>query len=91
LPRSKSLDGLMSRVSMERGLLIALALMCAGVGGVTWSLWQWAALDFGPLTAPAVTRVLTLSLVLIATAVQLAFTVFLLGIIDLPFEKASSK
>jgi hypothetical protein len=91
LPRSKSLDGLMSCVSMERGLLIALALMCAGVGGVTWSLWQWAALDFGPLTAPAVTRVLTLSLVLIATAVQLAFTVFLLGIIDLPFEKASSK
>jgi glycosyl transferase family 2 len=91
LPRSKSLDGLMSRVSMERGLLIALALMCAGIGGVAWSLWQWAALDFGPLTAPAVTRVLTLSLVLIATAVQLAFTVFLLGIIDLPFEKASSK
>jgi hypothetical protein len=91
LPRSKSLDGLMSRVSMERGLLIALALMCAGVAGVTWSLWQWAALDFGPLTAPAVTRVLTLSLVLIATAVQLAFTVFLLGIIDLPFERAGRK
>jgi hypothetical protein len=91
LPRSKSLDGLMSCVSMERGLLIALALICAGLGGVAWSLWQWAALDFGPLTAPAVTRVLTLSLVLIATAVQLAFTVFLLGIIDLPFEKASSK
>jgi len=91
LPRSKTLDGLMSCVSMERGLLIALALICAGLGGVAWSLWQWAALDFGPLTAPAVTRVLTLSLVLIATAVQLAFTVFLLGIIDLPFEKASSK
>jgi hypothetical protein len=47
--------------------------------------------DFGPLVAPEVTRILTLSLVLIATAVQLAFTVFLLGIIDLPFEKANSK
>jgi hypothetical protein len=91
LPRSKSLDGLMARVSMERGLLIALTLMCGGIGGVAWSLWQWAALDFGPLTAPEVTRVLTLSLVLIATSVQLAFTVFLLGIIDLPFEKAARK
>ncbi len=91
LPRSKSLDGLMSRVSLERGLLIALALMCGGIGGVAWSLWRWAALDFGPLIAPEVTRVLTLSLVLIATAVQLAFTVFLLGIIDLPFEKAARK
>jgi hypothetical protein len=38
-----------------------------------------------------VTRVLTLSLVLIATAVQLAFTVFLLGIIDLTFETAGRK
>ena len=91
LPRSRSLDGLMSRVSLERGLLIALALMCGGIGGVAWSLWRWAALDFGPLIAPEVTRVLTLSLVLIATAVQLAFTVFLLGIIDLPFEKAARK
>jgi Glycosyl transferase family 2 len=91
LPRSKSLDGLMARVSLERGLLIALALMCSGIGGVAWSLWQWAALDFGPLTAPEVTRVLTLSLVLIATAVQLAFTVFLLGIIDLTFETVGRK
>jgi hypothetical protein len=91
LPRSKSLDGLMARLSLERGLLMALALMCGGVGGVAWSLWKWAALDFGPLTAPEVTRVLTLSLVLIATAVQLAFTVFLLSIIDLPFEKAGRK
>jgi hypothetical protein len=91
LPRSKSLDGLMARVSLERGLLIALALMCSGIGGVAWSLWQWAALNFGPLAAPEVMRVLTLSLVLIATAVQLAFTVFLLGIIDLPLEKAARK
>jgi Glycosyl transferase family 2 len=91
LPRSKHLDGLMSRVSLERGLLIALALMSGGIGGVVWSLWQWALVDFGPLVAPEVTRVLTLSLVLIATAVQLAFTVFLLGIIDLPFEKAARK
>jgi hypothetical protein len=30
-------------------------------------------------------RVLALALVLIATGVQLAFTFFLLGIIDLPF------
>jgi hypothetical protein len=91
LPRSRSLDGVMSRVSLERGLLIALALLCGGAVGVAWSLWRWAALDFGPLIAPEVTRVLTLSLVLIATAVQLAFTVFLLGIIDLPFEKAGRK
>jgi hypothetical protein len=31
-------------------------------------------------------RVLTVSLVLVATGVQLAFTFFLLGIIDLPLR-----
>jgi Glycosyl transferase family 2 len=86
LPRSRTLDRLMSLVSMERGLMIALAVICAGIGGGAWSLWQWAAVDFGPLTSPAVMRVLTLSLVLIATGVQLAFTFFLLGIIDLPLR-----
>jgi hypothetical protein len=86
LPRSRTLDRLMSLVSMERGLMIALAVVCSGIGGGAWSLWQWAAVDFGPLTSPAVMRVLTLSLVLIATGVQLAFTFFLLGIIDLPLR-----
>jgi hypothetical protein len=86
LPRSPTLDALLSLVSMERGLMIALAVICGGTGGVAWSLWQWATVDFGPLTAPAVMRVLTLSLVLIATGVQLAFTFFLLGIIDLPLR-----
>jgi hypothetical protein len=32
-------------------------------------------------------RVLTFALVLIATGVQLAFTFFLLGVIDLPFRR----
>ncbi len=91
LPRSSRLDAMMSLVSMERGLVIALAVVCGGIGGVSWSLWQWAQVDFGPLTAPAVMRVLTLSLVLIATGVQLAFTFFLLGIIDLPFEQSTRK
>jgi hypothetical protein len=86
LPRSRMLDALMPMVSMERGLMVALTVVCGGIGGVAWSLWQWAAVDFGPLTSPAVMRVLTLSLVLIATGVQLAFTFFLLGIIDLPLR-----
>jgi cellulose synthase/poly-beta-1,6-N-acetylglucosamine synthase-like glycosyltransferase len=91
LPRSRTLDAAMSLVTMERGLMIALGVICAGIGGVAWSLWQWAAVDFGPLTAPAVMRVLTLSLVLVATGVQLAFTFFLLGIIDLPLRGKSAR
>jgi glycosyltransferase involved in cell wall biosynthesis len=85
LPRSRMLAALLSRISLERGLLIAASIVGIGASGVTWSLWQWSLVNFGPLTAPVVMRVLTLALVLIATGVQLAFTFFLLGIIDLPF------
>jgi hypothetical protein len=86
LPRSRALNRLTAHVTMERGLIVALAIICAGIGGIAWSVWQWAAVDFGPLTAPAVMRVLTLSLVFVAAGVQLAFTFFLLGIIDLPLR-----
>jgi len=86
LPRSRSLATLLSVISLERGLLIAAGIVCAGVAGVVWSLWQWALVDFGPLTAPVVMRVLTFALVLIAIGVQQAFTFFLLGVIDMPFR-----
>jgi hypothetical protein len=86
LPPSRPLAVLLSVISLERGLMIATAIVCGGVAGVGWSLWQWSLVDFGPLTAPVVMRVLTFALVLIATGVQLAFTFFLLGVVDLPFR-----
>jgi hypothetical protein len=86
LPRSRPLAALLSVISLERGLMIAAGVVCAGVAGVGWSLWQWALVDFGPLTAPVVMRVLTFALVLIAIGVQQAFTCFLLGVIDMPFH-----
>jgi hypothetical protein len=86
LPRSHLVAALLSVISLERGLMIAAGIVCAGVAGVGWSLWQWALVDFGPLTAPVVMRVLTFALVLIAIGVQQAFTFFLLGVIDMPFH-----
>jgi Glycosyl transferase family 2 len=86
LPRSRQLERLLSAVSLERGLIMAVGTSLAGIAGVGWSLWQWALVDFGALTAPVVLRVLTFSLVFIAIGVQLAFTVFLLGVIDMPMR-----
>jgi len=86
LPHSRPLAVLLSAVSLERGLLISAGVICAGLAGLGWSLWQWALVDFGPLTVPVVMRVLTFALVLIATGVQLAFTFFLLGVIDMPLR-----
>src|ERR1700730_5619940 len=90
LPRSRPLARFLSAFSLERGLMVSLGIGCTGIAGLCWSLLQWGRVDFGPLTAPVVLRVLTFSLVLIAIAVQLAFTFFLLGIIDMPSQRKGS-
>jgi hypothetical protein len=87
LPRSQQLVALSPKMSLERGLIAALGTICAGACGVGWSLWQWALVEFGALTAPVVMRVLTFGLVLIAIGVQLAFMVFLLAIVDMPLRE----
>jgi hypothetical protein len=86
LPPSRLLMALLSVISLERGLIIAAGIILTGIAGVIWSLWRWSLVDFGPITAPVVMRVLTFALVLIAIGVQLAFMFFLLGIINLPFR-----
>jgi len=88
LPPSRWLVALLSAMSLERGLAIALLVFCLGLGGVGWGFWQWAVVDFGPLTAPAVMRVLIFSMVLIAMGVQLAFMAFLLGLIGIQVRQA---
>lgn len=86
LPRSQPLVALLSLISLERGLVIALGIVCVGLSGVGWSVWQWGLVDFGPLKDPILMRVLIFSLVLVAIGVQMAFTIFLLGIVGMPFR-----
>ena len=81
LPDSPWVAGLVSAISVERGLAIALAVICTGLACCGWAIWQWTRVDFGPLTDPAVLRVLTCSMVLIAMGVQIAFMAFLLCIV----------
>ena len=75
------MTGLLSAISLERGLAIALGIVCAGLGCIGWGIWQWMLVDFGTLTDPAILRVLICSMVLIAAGVQVAFMAFLLGIV----------
>jgi glycosyltransferase involved in cell wall biosynthesis len=84
LPKSRLLPLFQSEVTLERGLLAAGVVVAVGCLGVLWALVTWASVDFGPLNYPTVMRVLVLSLVAIAGGIQLAFTSFLLGIMDIP-------
>ena len=87
LPRSKLLSVFVSEVTLERGLVVAAVVTATGMVGFIWTLFAWASFEFGPISYPVVMRVLVLSLVCIAAGVQLAFTSFLLGIMDIPLAR----
>ena len=87
LPRSERYAALLAGFSLERGLILALVIGLAGIGGLFWAIYSWVSLSFGPIQYPSVLRVLVLSLTAIAVAMQIALTSFFLSIIDLPIQR----
>jgi glycosyltransferase involved in cell wall biosynthesis len=87
LPESKWNHRLVSFLTFERGLIVAISVIGLGTAGFIWSFLTWASVDFGPLTNPIVLRVLIISLTGIVIGVQLAFTVFLAGIMSIPIRR----
>jgi hypothetical protein len=87
LPRSERFGGLLAWLSLERGLVLALAIALAGIAGLCWTIYAWVSVNFGPLEYPLVLRVLVLSLTAIAASFQIAMTSFFLSIMDLPVQR----
>lgn len=84
LPAPQQKSRFMLLLTFERGLIAAALLVALGMVGVAWSLFIWASVDFGVLAYPAVLRVLIISLTAVAIGIQLGFTAFLSGIMNIP-------
>jgi hypothetical protein len=84
IPRSARYGALLEKWTLERALLVAAGLFLVGLAGLLWCVWTWAAADFGALEYASLLRVLMISLTAVAAAVQLAFTAFLAGILEIP-------
>jgi glycosyltransferase involved in cell wall biosynthesis len=87
LPKAKMFGFVLNAISLERGLVVAVLLVVAGLAGLLWSLLSWAHVDFGALEYPLVLRVLITSLTSIAIGIQLVFTAFLSSIMDIPIVR----
>ena len=84
LPASSTYLSALAAFTLERMLLVALVLLVMGLAGLGWCIGVWASTRFGPLQYASLLRGLMLSLTAIAAAIQLAFTAFLAGIMDVP-------
>jgi len=82
VPPSANYGQVLSGITMERMLIAALIGGAAGVGGLLYCVWHWAAADFGGAGYAAPLRTLTLSATAVAAGLQLAFAAFLSGVMD---------
>lgn len=78
-------------LSLETLLAAALFLLTTGGLGIGWSLLAWGRVGFGELAGGALLRPMILSTCSIAAAVQLAFSAFLLGMLELPGGDARAR
>ena len=87
LPPTPAADWLQRNLSTDRLALGAgLALAC-GLALFGYAVAAWASLGFGPLADPAIPRVVTLGLTLAVIGLQLFFSAFLLGVIEIPLAR----
>jgi len=82
LPRHSRYADLLDRVTLERLALGALLLFVAGCGGIAWCFTAWWSAFFGPFDSPPATRLMVLSITLLAAAVQVFLTAFLVAVME---------
>jgi len=83
LPPSTRYSRFLRALTPERLLVFGLLLFLISLIGLIWSVWQWIAVDFGPLNDQRILRVLTLSFTGIAASVQLWLLAFLAGLMEI--------
>lgn len=83
LPPSMRYSGFLRALTPERLLVLGVVLFVIALLGLLWSLWQWVAVGFGPLTDQRILRVLVLSFTGIAAAVQLWLAAFLASLMEI--------
>ena len=77
--------------TLEKLLLLGLALTVAGAGGAAGSAWKWSSRHFGNLDYETMMRVLIPSSVVLVIGIQLIFYAFLSGIIGLATPQKAAR
>jgi hypothetical protein len=84
LPEDARLDTWLARLTLERGVIVGVLFVLAGLAGVAWSVWRWTATGFGELAPDALMRIAIPSATALALGVSLVFMSFFLGLLRLP-------
>jgi glycosyltransferase involved in cell wall biosynthesis len=84
IPRSGNYDRFLEALTLERVLLAAIILMCAGAGGLLWGVGEWAQRGFGPLNPGSTMRAMILAMTALVTGFQLMMSGFMSSMVNIP-------
>ncbi len=90
LPANSRSDWIKGNISTDRLALNAGICLAAGFLFFGYALFTWAGVGFGSLVNPIIPRVVVLGLTLIVIALQLFFSAFLLGVLQIPLANGKS-
>jgi len=78
-------------LTVDRGCVAGGAMILLGILGSVLSFWIWARHDYGDLQVEQQMRVIIPSVLLVAVGLQLAFTCFLVELLDQPSRTRREK
>jgi glycosyltransferase involved in cell wall biosynthesis len=87
IPQSPRYGSVLAALTLEHLLIVALCLVLLGLAGFAWCVAVWASVGFGSLENAPLLRAIMLSLTSITAGIQLAFTAFLSGIMEVPVAR----
>jgi len=90
LPQDRRIESFMTAFPLEKGLVVGVLLMVAGIAGTFYAFWQWSLESFGPLTPAFTMRVAIPSATVLLAGVQIIFNSFFLSILRLDSPAKSS-
>ncbi len=90
LPRTRAFDQLGRLFSLEKGVLLGLALVFAGLGGSLFAVWQWQGQDLEAERLKEMLRLVVLSGSTISAGVQVVLSSFFVSVLRLGRRKRGS-
>jgi glycosyltransferase involved in cell wall biosynthesis len=91
LPSNTRSDWIMRHISTDRLAIDAGILLLGGALFFGYAIMSWASLGFGPLPDPGIPRIVVLGLTLIVIGLQVFFSAFLLGVLEIPVKRQEAQ
>jgi glycosyltransferase involved in cell wall biosynthesis len=83
LPADPRFENMLSRVSLERGLILGAALVALGLVGMTLAFLHWERAGFGPQNPVELMRIEIPAITAVIVGIQAMFSSFFLGVLRL--------